>query len=67
LDAFVASFTATFGGQGSKKVVANILPEPSNTTFQYVWTQWAHYQYLPSQRPSHFRLDQNAQAIWLPI
>jgi len=38
LDAFVASFTATFGGQASKKVVANILPEPSSTTFQYVWT-----------------------------
>ena len=38
LDAFVSSFTATFGGQGSKKVVANILPVPSNTTFQYVWT-----------------------------
>jgi hypothetical protein len=38
LDAFVSSFTATFGGQGSKKVVANILPVPSNTTFEYVWT-----------------------------
>jgi predicted enzyme related to lactoylglutathione lyase len=38
LDAFVSSFTATFGGQDSKKVVANILPVPSSTKFEYVWT-----------------------------
>jgi predicted enzyme related to lactoylglutathione lyase len=38
LDAFVASFTATFGGTASKKSVTNVLPVPSTTEFQYVWT-----------------------------
>ncbi len=30
LDAFVNSFTATFGGQPSKKTVGNFLPIPSS-------------------------------------
>jgi len=38
LDAFVKSVTATFGGQASKLVVTNVLPVPSSTEFQYVWT-----------------------------
>ena len=38
LSQFVASFTATFGGHFSKKIVSNVLPEPSSTEFQYVWT-----------------------------
>jgi hypothetical protein len=38
LNAFVTSFTATFGGHTSKKIVSNVLPEPSSTEFQYVWT-----------------------------
>lgn len=37
-DAFIKSFTATFGGKGSPPVVANILPEPSKTRFRYVWS-----------------------------
>src|SRR5271166_6227198 len=32
LDAFVNSFVATFGGQASKPVVANVTPENSSTT-----------------------------------
>jgi predicted enzyme related to lactoylglutathione lyase len=38
LNAFVKSVTATFGGQASKLIVTNVLPEPSSTEFQYVWT-----------------------------
>ena len=38
-DAFVRSFTATFGGKPSKRIVANVLPVPSSTQFQYVWSQ----------------------------
>jgi len=38
LDAFVASFATTFGGHTSKKISSNVLPVPSNTQFQYVWT-----------------------------
>ncbi len=38
LDAFTKSFTATFGGAPSKPLTTNVLPEPSNTTFQYVMT-----------------------------
>jgi hypothetical protein len=38
LDAFVNSFIATFGGHASSKSVTNVLPVPSSTEFQYVWT-----------------------------
>src|ERR1700719_3387398 len=37
-DAFVRSFTAIFGGKPSKRTVANVLPVPSSTQFQYVWS-----------------------------
>lgn len=36
LDAFVASFTATFGGHATKPVVATVTPTPSSTQFQYI-------------------------------
>jgi predicted enzyme related to lactoylglutathione lyase len=38
LDTFVKSFVATFGGQPSKRTVTNVLPVPSSTEFQYIWT-----------------------------
>jgi hypothetical protein len=38
LDAFVASFTATFGGHASKPVVSTVTPTASSTQFQYVMT-----------------------------
>ena len=38
LNAFVTSFIATFGGQASKPSVVNVLPVPSSTEFQYVWS-----------------------------
>jgi predicted enzyme related to lactoylglutathione lyase len=38
MDAFVASFIATFGGRASNPVVTNVLPVPSSAEFRYVWT-----------------------------
>ena len=38
MDAFVTSFAATFAGNPSKKLVTNVLPVPSSTEFQYLWT-----------------------------
>ena len=37
-DTFVNSFTATFGGKPSKRGTFNVLPVPSSTEGQYVWT-----------------------------
>jgi predicted enzyme related to lactoylglutathione lyase len=36
MDAFVATFVATFGGQPSKRIVTNVLPVPSSTEFQFL-------------------------------
>jgi hypothetical protein len=36
LDAFIASFIATFGGQAGKPVVSTVTPTASSTQFQYV-------------------------------
>jgi predicted enzyme related to lactoylglutathione lyase len=38
LDAFITSFAATFGGQPSKRYLTNVLPVPSSTEFQSLWT-----------------------------
>jgi hypothetical protein len=38
MNAFVKSFTATFGGQASPQSVTNVLPVPSSTQFRYIWT-----------------------------
>lgn len=37
-DTFVNSFTGTFGGKPSKRGTFNVLPVPSKTEGQYVWT-----------------------------
>jgi hypothetical protein len=36
MDAFVASFAATFGGQPSKRIVTNVLPVPGSTEAQFI-------------------------------
>ena len=36
LDAFVASFVATFGGHAGKPTVSTVTPTPSSTQFQYI-------------------------------
>ncbi|QDE39627.1 glyoxalase [Luteibacter pinisoli] len=38
VDAFVASFAATFGGQSTKQVVVTVTPTPSSTSSQLVQT-----------------------------
>src|SRR5450755_1469624 len=38
VDAFVASFLATFGGQSTKQVVVTVTPSPSSTTSQLLQT-----------------------------
>jgi predicted enzyme related to lactoylglutathione lyase len=38
MNAFIKSFTATFGGQASPQSVTNVLPVPSSTQFRYIWT-----------------------------
>ena len=38
IDAFVASFIATFGGHATQRVVTNVLPVPSSTASQAVLT-----------------------------
>jgi predicted enzyme related to lactoylglutathione lyase len=38
MDAFIASITATFGGNASPQSVTNVLPVPSSTEFRYIWT-----------------------------
>jgi predicted enzyme related to lactoylglutathione lyase len=38
VDKFVASFTAAFGGQSTKQVVATVTPTPSSTTSQLIQT-----------------------------
>ena len=58
LDAFVSSFTATLGGQPSKKVIANILPVPSYTTFQYVWTPVGTLSVFAFQTPVPYPFGQ---------
>jgi predicted enzyme related to lactoylglutathione lyase len=37
-DAFVNSFTATFGGKPSPRITANVMPVDASTQAQYVWT-----------------------------
>jgi hypothetical protein len=58
LDAFVGSFTATFGGQASKRSVANVLPVPSSTEFQYVWTPVGTLSVFAFQTPIPFPFGQ---------
>jgi predicted enzyme related to lactoylglutathione lyase len=54
LDAFVKSFTATFGGQASKPAVMNVLPVPSSTEFQSVSTPAGILSVFAFQTPIPF-------------
>jgi predicted enzyme related to lactoylglutathione lyase len=54
LDAFVKSVNATFGGQASKLSVTNVLPVPSSTEFQYVWTPVGTLSVFAFQTPIPF-------------
>jgi len=54
LDAFVKSVNATFGGQASKLLVTNVLPVPSSTEFQYLWTPVGTMSVFAFQTPIPF-------------
>ncbi|HXN27435.1 MAG TPA: hypothetical protein VN902_09955 [Candidatus Acidoferrales bacterium] len=54
LDAFVKCVNATFGGQASKLSVTNVLPVPSSTEFQYVWTPVGTLSVFAFQTPIPF-------------
>ena len=58
LDAFVKSFAATFGGQPSKKIVINVLPVPSSTEFQYLWTPVGTLSVFAFETPIPFPFGQ---------
>jgi predicted enzyme related to lactoylglutathione lyase len=58
MDAFVASFSATFGGTPSKKIVTNVLPVPSSTEFQYLWTPAGTLSVFGFQTPIPFPFGQ---------
>ncbi len=58
LDAFVNSFVATFGGKPSKRSVENVLPVPSQTEFQYLWTPIGTLSIFAFQTPIPYPFGQ---------
>jgi predicted enzyme related to lactoylglutathione lyase len=58
MDAFVNSFTAVFGGQPSSRSVTNVLPVPSSTQFQYLWTSIGTLSVFAFQTPIPFPFGQ---------
>ncbi|MGB8541973.1 MAG: hypothetical protein WCD49_10100 [Candidatus Acidiferrales bacterium] len=58
LDSFVKSFVATFGGQPSKRTVTNVLPVPSSTEFQYIWTPVGTLSVFAFQTPIPYPFGQ---------
>jgi predicted enzyme related to lactoylglutathione lyase len=58
LDAFVKSFTATFGGQSSKASVTTVTPTPSSTEFQSVQTPFGTLSVFAFQTPIPFPFGQ---------
>jgi hypothetical protein len=58
MDAFVNSFAATFGGQPSKRSVTNVLPVPSSTEFQFLWTPAGTLSVFAFQTPIPFPFGQ---------
>src|ERR1700685_3082026 len=57
-DAFVTSFTATFGGKASKRIVASVLPVPSSAEFQYLSTPVGGLSIFAFQTPLPFPFGQ---------
>lgn len=57
-DAFVNSFTATFGGEPSKRIVTNVLPVPSSTEFQFVSTPVGMLSVFAYETPIPFPFGQ---------
>jgi len=57
-DAFVTSFTATFGGKPSKRIVGNVLPVPSSAELQYVSSGVGSLSIFAFQTPVPFPFGQ---------
>ncbi len=57
-DALVNSFVATFGGTPSKRIVGNVLPEPSSTEMQYVLSPVGALSIFAFQTPIPFPFGQ---------
>ena len=57
-DSFVSSFTSTFGGKPSPRIVANVLPVSSSTELQYVWTPAGTLSTFAFQTPIPFPFGQ---------
>ena len=64
-DAFVNSFTATFGGKPSPRITANIMPVESSTQAQYVWTPAGTLSTFAFQTPIPypFGLERNGYLV----
>jgi predicted enzyme related to lactoylglutathione lyase len=58
LDAFLTSFVATFGGTPSKRSVTNVLPVPSSSEFEYLWTPVGTLSVFAFQTPVPFPFGQ---------
>jgi predicted enzyme related to lactoylglutathione lyase len=58
LDAFVKSFTETFGGQSSKVSVTTVTPTPSSAEFQSVQTPFGTLSVFAFQTPIPFPFGQ---------
>jgi predicted enzyme related to lactoylglutathione lyase len=58
LEAFVKSFTTTFGGQASKMIVTNVLPVPSSTEFQFLMSPVGMLSVSAYQTPIPFPFGQ---------
>jgi predicted enzyme related to lactoylglutathione lyase len=57
-DAFVTSFSATFGGKPSKRIVANVLPVASSAEWQYLSTGVGTLSIFAFQTPVPFPFGQ---------
>lgn len=58
IDAFVNSVVATFGGNPSKRAMANVLPVPSSTQFQYILTPVGAFSVFAYETPVPFPFGQ---------
>jgi hypothetical protein len=58
MDAYVNSLLATFGGHATTKSVANVLPVPSSTQFQAVFTPCGNFSVFAYETPVPFPFGQ---------
>jgi hypothetical protein len=58
MDAFIASFVATFGGHATPPAVTNVLPVPSKSTFRAVSTPVGNLSVFAYQTPIPFPFGQ---------